>query len=57
MTEAAPDPLWLERAAATDEIVNSNHARRVVVAGPGTGKTTTFKKALARLQREPGCLR
>ncbi|MEI7745346.1 MAG: hypothetical protein WCK58_16545 [Chloroflexota bacterium] len=34
----APDPLIAARDAATSAIVNSPHPRRVVVAGPGTGK-------------------
>lgn len=41
-----PDPLVVERDAATDAIVSSPHPRRVIVAGPGTGKTRTFRKAL-----------
>ena len=42
----APDPMVAARDAATDAVVNSPHHRRVIVAGPGTGKSTTFKKAL-----------
>jgi superfamily I DNA/RNA helicase len=45
---AAPDPMIAARDAATDEVVNSPHRRRVIVAGPGTGKSTTFKKALVQ---------
>jgi superfamily I DNA/RNA helicase len=37
-----------ERAAAGDAIVNSNSEKRLIVAGPGTGKTHTFKQALAK---------
>ena len=46
--DGRPDPLVAERDAATDAIVKSPHKRRVIVAGPGTGKTTTFKKALVQ---------
>lgn len=44
--EGEPDPLVAARDAATRAIVDSSHRRRVVVAGPGTGKTTTFRMAL-----------
>jgi superfamily I DNA/RNA helicase len=37
-----------ERTAASDAIVNSDSKKRLIVAGPGTGKTHTFKQALAR---------
>lgn len=43
---APPDPMIAAREAATTAVVNSTHRRRVIVAGPGTGKSTTFKKAL-----------
>lgn len=50
MTEERPppDPMVAARDAATDVVVNSPHRRRVVVAGPGTGKSTTFRKALVQ---------
>lgn len=35
----------VERQAATDKVIASESRRRVVVAGPGTGKTTLFQKA------------
>jgi superfamily I DNA/RNA helicase len=35
-----------EREAAMRAIVDSTHPRRVIVSGPGTGKTTTFEGAL-----------
>jgi superfamily I DNA/RNA helicase len=35
-----------ERSEASDAIVNSTAEKRLIVAGPGTGKTYTFKKAL-----------
>lgn len=44
----APDPIVAAREAATDAVVNSAHHRRVIVAGPGTGKSTTFRKALVQ---------
>lgn len=37
-----------ERTAASDAIVNSGSEKRLIVAGPGTGKTHTFKQALAK---------
>jgi superfamily I DNA/RNA helicase len=36
------------RTAASDAIVNSGSEKRLIVAGPGTGKTFTFKQALAK---------
>lgn len=35
-----------DREAATRAVVDSGHPRRVIVAGPGTGKTTAFEAAL-----------
>jgi superfamily I DNA/RNA helicase len=43
---APADPLEDERNAYTEAIVRSPHRRRVIVAGPGTGKSHTFKQAL-----------
>jgi hypothetical protein len=43
-----------ERAASLDAIVNSPDPKKVVVAGPGTGKTFTFKELLK--QTEPPTL-
>jgi superfamily I DNA/RNA helicase len=37
-----------DRTAASDAIVNSDSEKRLIVAGPGTGKTHTFKQALAK---------
>jgi superfamily I DNA/RNA helicase len=37
-----------ERRAAVDAILDSNASRKLIVAGPGTGKTYTFKAALER---------
>jgi superfamily I DNA/RNA helicase len=37
-----------DRAAAVDKIVSSDHRLRVIVAGPGTGKTSVFADALDR---------
>jgi len=42
------------RAAATDAIVNSASEKRLVVAGPGTGKSFTFRKALAKAIKDAG---
>ena len=41
-----------ERTEASDAIVNSTAEKRLIVAGPGTGKTYTFKKALEATARE-----
>lgn len=56
MTPATPpaDPLVAQRDAATQAIVDSPHPLRVIVAGPGTGKTTVFERAL--IQRGGGGL-
>jgi ATP-dependent DNA helicase UvrD/PcrA len=37
-----------ERQAALDAILDSDAAKKLIVAGPGTGKTYTFKAALER---------
>jgi superfamily I DNA/RNA helicase len=37
-----------KRTAASHAIVNSESEKRLIVAGPGTGKTHTFKQALAK---------
>lgn len=37
-----------QRSASTDAIVNSTAAKKVVVAGPGTGKTALFESILKR---------
>lgn len=42
------------RERATARVVDSDHRLRVIVAGPGTGKTTTFERAI--LQRGTGAL-
>lgn len=36
----------VERTASTDRILNSVHPRKVIVSGPGTGKTYIFKEVL-----------
>jgi len=36
-----------QRTAATDAIVASTHRKKLIIAGPGTGKTFTFSRALA----------
>src|SRR5687767_3889368 len=38
----------LDRSAAAERILSSGHRLRVVVAGPGTGKTYVFEHALDR---------
>jgi superfamily I DNA/RNA helicase len=40
--------LEAERRDAVDAILNSNAAKKLIVAGPGTGKTHAFKEALER---------
>ncbi len=37
-----------ERAAATDAVLNSDSPKRLIISGPGTGKTFTFGGALER---------
>ena len=41
------------REQYTDELVNSDHRKKLVVAGPGTGKTTVFERVLKK-QKEKG---
>ena len=36
------------RQLAADAVVNSDASKRLIVAGPGTGKSFAFKAALAR---------
>jgi superfamily I DNA/RNA helicase len=43
-----PDDIQNEWKEAVDLIVTSNHPKKVVVAGPGAGKTTLFKKLLQK---------
>jgi hypothetical protein len=43
-----------ERAAASDAIVNSAATKRLIVSGPGTGKSFTFRKALAKAIEDAG---
>lgn len=43
-----------QRAAASNAIVNSAAAKRLVVSGPGTGKSFTFRKALAKAINDAG---
>jgi superfamily I DNA/RNA helicase len=38
-----------ELTEITDEIVSSDHPRKIIVAGAGAGKTTTFGKLLASM--------
>ena len=38
------------RRSAVESLVNSPSRRRLVVAGPGTGKTYAFKEALSRIE-------
>lgn len=42
------------RAAASDAIVNSDSEKRLIVAGPGSGKTYTFKRALSKAITDSG---
>jgi superfamily I DNA/RNA helicase len=42
------------RKRASDAVVESEAPKRLIVAGPGTGKTFTFKRALARAIAEAG---
>lgn len=41
-----------ERGAASDAIVNSDASKRLIVSGPGTGKTFTFRAALTKASDE-----
>jgi superfamily I DNA/RNA helicase len=43
-----------ERAAASDAIVNSDASKRLIVSGPGTGKSFTFRRALAKAIEDAG---
>ena len=46
--EATLEELARDRATAAERILSSDHRLRVVVAGPGTGKTFVFERALDR---------
>jgi superfamily I DNA/RNA helicase len=46
---SAFERLRRERTEATNRILESTEHRKLIVAGPGTGKTYTFKKALERV--------
>jgi hypothetical protein len=48
------DAIAGERAAASEAIVNSEADKRLIVAGPGTGKTYTFKEALSKAILDSG---
>jgi superfamily I DNA/RNA helicase len=43
-----------QRAAATGAIVNSAARKRLIVSGPGTGKSFTFRQALAKAIEQAG---
>jgi hypothetical protein len=43
-----------ERTAASGAIVNSAAQRRLIVSGPGTGKSYTFGRALAKAIEDAG---
>jgi len=41
-----------ERKKDIDTILISDHSRRVVVAGPGTGKSFLFQEAIKKAKKE-----
>jgi stage III sporulation protein SpoIIIAA len=41
-----PDELRADRESYVSRVVESTSHRRLIVAGPGTGKTTAFARAL-----------
>ena len=43
-----------QRTAASDAIVNSPATKRLIVSGPGTGKSFTFRRSLAKAIQEAG---
>jgi len=43
-----------ERAKDSDKILKSSHPRKVVLAGPGTGKSFLFKEAIKRKKAQGG---
>ena len=47
-TKHAEDQFERELQAAIDLIVQSKHPKKIVVAGPGAGKTSLFKKLLSK---------
>lgn len=54
MDEEARRKLSNERDKFTRRVVSSHHLKKLIVAGPGTGKTYTFSKILE--QKEGTCL-
>ena len=48
------DPMIAARDEATRVVVESDHPLRLIVSGPGTGKSFAFKQALRRKGAAPG---
>jgi ATP-dependent DNA helicase UvrD/PcrA len=46
MAVEAHDEMVAERDLATEEIVTSKSRKKLIVAGPGTGKSFTFRRVL-----------
>ena len=43
-----------ERSNDSEKILNSTHPRKVILAGPGTGKSYLFKQAIEKKKKEQG---
>ena len=44
MNPKEKEKMILERKACLDKIIDSKSLKKIIVAGPGTGKTYTFSK-------------
>jgi stalled ribosome rescue protein Dom34 len=47
-TKREEDEFTRELQTAIDRVVQSNHPKKIVVAGPGAGKTSLFKTLLSK---------
>ena len=54
MTDTNTTDHKMERSNDSDKILNSEHPRKVVLAGPGTGKTYLFKEAIRKKKEQGG---